>query len=406
VTVLDACISCSGKSILILDDIEHLLGTAGDENASTTIRWRRSFLAAIDYARGAVPADSSVLLLCTSKEHSTVLSWRFDYVFYLELPGDDARRDLLVDVLDIREQLDGVPDPDRSPSLRDLLDSIVVSTAGRSYAEIVQCCRHALTGTCVASSPFVFALDVLMNVKERLTSLTPVSLRGGELDNYVDMRVLSVRDLLYTVDGAEFVHGEGFPFRGSAAAAAWKDLQATIAIPLCRSRELDGILDCSGSGAKRALAGGVLLAGPSCSGKSALARHCAKYAAWMSPSVKLLDVSCTSLIHKELGGSEKAVHYLFQAARRASPCIIVMDGLENVAAVRGNDPTTEGTLDRVLSTFLVELDGAEDCAESEHCSIAIIGTTCNELWIDAAVRRPGRLGKTIRLTSDWDRTVS
>jgi SpoVK/Ycf46/Vps4 family AAA+-type ATPase len=395
-------ISRAGKSILILDDVEHLLGKADDERSSAAVRWKRTFLSALDNLRDSVSPDGAVLVLCTSKENSTVLTWRFDLVFYLELPQDDARREVLADVLGIRKQIDDPKGSIGYRSLRDLLDCIVVSTAGRSYAEIMQSCRQALTGVSDAMSPEDFSFSILVSMKDRLTSMTPVSLRDGALDDYVDMRVLSARDLSATDEGFEFLVDEGFPFRGSCAAAAWKELQATIAMPLCRSRELDDLLDHSGSGIKRALAGGILLTGPPCSGKSALALHCAKYAAWMSPSVKLLDVSCTSLIHKELGGSERAVQHLFAAARRASPCIIIMDGLENVAAVRGNDPTTEGTLDRVLSTMLVELDGANDITSSQHCLVAIIGITCNESWIDPAMKRPGRLGKTIHLTSDWE----
>jgi len=110
-------------------------------------------------------------------------------------------------------------------------------------------------------------------------------------------------------------------------------------------------------------------------------------------------VSCTSLIHKEVGGSERALHRLFQTARSATPCIVVMDGIENIGAVRGNDNTTEGTLDRVLSTLLTELDGVESEIATDRTtgSMAIIGITQNPQWIDPALRRPGRLERTIWL---------
>jgi SpoVK/Ycf46/Vps4 family AAA+-type ATPase len=78
-----------------------------------------------------------------------------------------------------------------------------------------------------------------------------------------------------------------------------------------------------------------------------------------------------------------------------------MDGIENVAAVRGNDPTTEGTLDRVLSTLLVELDGVEENSEHSGGSIAVIGITHNACWIDPALKRPGRLDTVVHLERDW-----
>jgi SpoVK/Ycf46/Vps4 family AAA+-type ATPase len=76
-----------------------------------------------------------------------------------------------------------------------------------------------------------------------------------------------------------------------------------------------------------------------------------------------------------------------------------MDGIENVAAVRGNDNTTEGTMDRVLSTLLTELDGVDNdnFSQDKAGGIAIIGITHNINWIDAALRRPGRLEKIIEL---------
>jgi len=118
------------------------------------------------------------------------------------------------------------------------------------------------------------------------------------------------------------------------------------------------------------------------------------------PGVKLIDVSCTSLVHKEVGGSERAVRRLFQAARAAAPCILLMDGLENVAAVRGYDNTTEGTMDRVLSTLLTELDGVDNgTQQSTGGKIAVIGITHDKHKIDPALRRPGRLEKVIDLQS-------
>jgi len=77
----------------------------------------------------------------------------------------------------------------------------------------------------------------------------------------------------------------------------------------------------------------------------------------------------------------------------------VMDGIENIAAVRGNDNTTEGTMDRVLSTLLTELDGVENESSRNQTigSMAIIGITNNPEWIDPALRRPGRLERTIWL---------
>ena len=144
----------------------------------------------------------------------------------------------------------------------------------------------------------------------------------------------------------------------------------------------------------------VLLTGEPGSGKSAIAYHCAAVAAGIDPSIRLLDVPCTSLIHKEVGGSERSLQRLFRAARAAAPCILILDGVENIAPVRGNDNTTEGTMDRLLSTLLTEMDGigSDDGSSLNEKSqnVAVIGVTHNPpTWIDPALRRPGRLEKCL-----------
>ena len=139
-------------------------------------------------------------------------------------------------------------------------------------------------------------------------------------------------------------------------------------------------------------------------GKTAIAYHCAAVAAGIDPSIHLLDVSCTSLVHKEVGGSERSVHKMFEAARAASPCILLLDGIENIAQVRGNDNTTEGTMDRILSTLLIEMDGIGPSSNNNNNhklpkEIAVIGVTHDPSLIDPALRRPGRLNKCIHLSN-------
>lgn len=145
---------------------------------------------------------------------------------------------------------------------------------------------------------------------------------------------------------------------------------------------------------------GCLISGEPGVGKTTLAYHCSSLAAKMS-RVSLLDVSCTSLIHKEIGKSERSVQRLFSAVRAAAPCILLLDGIENVAHRRGNDSTTEGTMDRILSTFLTEMDGIET-GGSDGCAsgnVAVIGVTHNPDIIDPSLLRPGRLEKIITLSA-------
>jgi SpoVK/Ycf46/Vps4 family AAA+-type ATPase len=181
-----------------------------------------------------------------------------------------------------------------------------------------------------------------------------------------------------------------------------------VITPLCRSDEIRALLY-GGGGQEvgiqaQTIRVGALLAGGPGVGKTSLVYHCAALAAKMS-RVSLLEVSATSLVHKELGGSERAVRRLFTAVRAAAPCILLIDGIECVAPKRGNDNTSEGTMDRVLSTFLTEMDGIESGEGNGIVSsnIGVVGITHNPKLIDPALLRPGRLEKTITLEApDYD----
>lgn len=377
----------TGKVAIILDDAECLVAHNGDGAPESHFKSRcqAALLALLDGLRSEPRKDGSILLLCTMKKPLDTLLSRIDRTFHLQVPNEQERRNVLVDLLALEAD-------DDSPELQPLLTDIVESSVGRSYAELSRYCRHAMEEVALRSESAPrrdHYKRLLQSLRTTLLSVTPPSLREGVLDDYVEMRVMNAKEL------GEMPSSRELPFRGDAALAAWKELEASIVIPLCRSRELQQLIDVSGSESQRLLSGGILIEGLPGTGKTSIAMHCARYAASLLPSVKLLDVSCTSLVHKEVGGSERAIHHLFDCARRAAPCILLMDGIETVAAVRGNDMTTEGTLDRVLSTLLVELDGVED--RVSHGGIAVIGITQNAEWIDPALKRPGRLQKVVRM---------
>jgi SpoVK/Ycf46/Vps4 family AAA+-type ATPase len=234
---------------------------------------------------------------------------------------------------------------------------------------------------------------------------TPQSLRGGSLDGVVDMIVVTPEELVSKLETNKA--GEiSLPLLGADAKRAYESLMNVVITPLCRSEKIMKLLydeassndtDLNDGNSRKPIRVGALLSGAAGVGKTSLAYHCASVAAQTS-RVTLLDVSCTSLIHKEIGGSERAVHRLFEAVRAAAPCILLLDGVENVAPRRGNDCTTEGTMDRVLSTFLTEMDGIND-GVSASGNVGVIGITYNPELIDPSLLRPGRLEKTIQLGS-------
>lgn len=384
------------KCIILLDDIDHLLCQQNDEPSAlnggkiqerglphSRARLQSLFLAAVDSLRSS---QACVLIIGTAGDNMDDSAGRVDKVFSMEAPNESERRQFISSSFDVRTEGD--------PAIRSLFDDLVECTVGRSRSEIAQYCRQAVSLCSNESETPVTSKQLLLAMKASLQTLVPESLRTGIVGDVVDMKVLTARDLKLP---AGRVGTFQCPLFGKDAEIAWIDLQGLIVTPLCQANVLDELLYGKSVEGGKTVCGGVLLSGPPGSGKSTLAQYCASVAANLLPSVTLLDVSCTSLVHKEVGGSERAVRHLFASARAAAPCILLMDGIENVAAVRGYDNTTEGTMDRVLSTLLIELDGVDNQSSLHHERIAVIGITQNENWIDSALQRPGRLEKVIKL---------
>lgn len=58
---------------------------------------------------------------------------------------------------------------------------------------------------------------------------------------------------------------------------------------------------------------------------------------------------------KWVGESEKAIREVFRKAYGASPCVLFFDEIDSIAVKRGNE--SRNVNDRILSQFLVEMDG-------------------------------------------------
>ena len=87
---------------------------------------------------------------------------------------------------------------------------------------------------------------------------------------------------------------------------------------------------------------------------------------------------------------------MFARARGASPCILLLDQLETLAPPRGSDSSTELTFDRLLSTLLIEMDGAlgnSNTTRDNH--VIVLGTTTSLDLLDNAILRPGRLDQHV-----------
>ncbi len=101
---------------------------------------------------------------------------------------------------------------------------------------------------------------------------------------------------------------------------------------------------------------GVLLHGPSGVGKSKLATALGKAA-----GLPVVEVACSSLLDKYVGGSEAAVRRVWSQAQAKAPCILVLDAIDAIAPQRGGGGADAGTgvTDRMVNQLLTLLDGVD-----------------------------------------------
>ena len=133
----------------------------------------------------------------------------------------------------------------------------------------------------------------------------------------------------------------------------------------------------------RKAGGGLLLYGPPGCGKTLLARATAAEC-----ELPFLNVRIESILDPYFGVSERNLHDAFVRARASAPCVLFLDELNAIGTVRSR---TRGGGTALVDQLLQELDGIG----SDNDGILVLGAT-NVPWdVDDALKRPGRLDRSI-----------
>lgn len=133
---------------------------------------------------------------------------------------------------------------------------------------------------------------------------------------------------------------------------------------------------------------GVLLVGPSGTGKTLLARAVAGEA-----NVQFLSMAGSEFMEMLVGVGASRVRDLFQTAKKFAPSIIFIDEIDAIGRVRGmGSMGGHDEREQTLNQILVEMDGF-----TQNDNVIVMAATNRGDMLDPALVRPGRFDRRVQV---------
>jgi transitional endoplasmic reticulum ATPase len=133
---------------------------------------------------------------------------------------------------------------------------------------------------------------------------------------------------------------------------------------------------------------GIMLHGPSGTGKTLLVKALAK-----ESGVNFISVKGPSLMSKYVGESERGIREVFKTAKQAAPSILYFDEIESLVPARGRETGSGAAFtERVIGQFLSEMSGIE-----ELTGVVVLATTSRIDLVDPALLVAGRFDLVLEL---------
>lgn len=134
----------------------------------------------------------------------------------------------------------------------------------------------------------------------------------------------------------------------------------------------------------KSLRGGMLLYGPPGCGKTFIGRAIAG-----ELGAHFLNVGLADVLDMYMGTSERNIQDVFRLARSSAPVVVFLDEVDALGQKRSL--TRNSGMRTTVNQLLTELDGVS----GQNEGVFVIGAT-NQPWdVDSALRRPGRLDRTL-----------
>jgi cell division protease FtsH len=134
---------------------------------------------------------------------------------------------------------------------------------------------------------------------------------------------------------------------------------------------------------------GVLLVGPSGTGKTLLARAVAGEA-----NVQFLSIAGSEFMEMLVGVGASRARDLFATAKKMSPSIIFIDEIDAIGRMRGNGSMGgHDEREQTLNQILVEMDGF-----SQTDNVIVMAATNRGDLLDPALVRPGRFDRRVTVS--------